>query len=71
MPLESVSVPSEVVPLKKSTVPVGIGSSNGPATVAVSATGCPKTEVVGVASRLVVLGKTSVRTTELPFEPPL
>jgi hypothetical protein len=71
VPSESVSESSKVVPLKKSTVPVGVGSPDGPETVAVNATACPKTELVGTAIKLVALGNTSVRTTEVPAEPPL
>ena len=51
-----VPVPSEVAPLKNSTVPVGVPAP-GPtgATVAVKVTDWPKTEDVGAVVRVVVV----------------
>jgi hypothetical protein len=52
----TVAVPSNVVPLKKLTVPVGVPVGVG-LTVAVNATGWPATAGFGDAARDVVVGR--------------
>jgi hypothetical protein len=51
--LSSVAVPSEVLPLKKLTLPVGVPDPVAAVTVAVSVTGWPVTAAVGAATNTV------------------
>jgi hypothetical protein len=53
--VESKTVPSEVVPLKNWTLPVGVGEPVGPVTVAVRPTDWPNTGDAGVNVTAVVL----------------
>jgi hypothetical protein len=64
-------VPSEVVPLRNSTVPVGVDPPEFPVTVAWSATDSPYTAGLGVAVSAVELSANSVKTTESEFVPPV
>ncbi len=65
------AVPSEVVPLRNSTVPVGVDPPEVPVTVAWSDTDSPYTAGLGVAVSAVELAANSVKTTESKFVPPV